>query len=93
MTQKVPDQWPRMKLPRNSTEANQAMRVHGDDRKSQLAACVAAAPHFMLSAEEAELSEVDKSFMWRRQFLSAYAFWGGGDAIAAMEPGASPRKR
>ena len=45
------------------------------------------------SAEEAELSEVDKSFMWRRQFLNAYAFWGGGDAIAAMEPGASPRKR
>ena len=47
----------------------------------------------MLSAEEAELSEVAKSFMWRRQFLNAYAFWGGGDAIAAMEPGASPRKR
>lgn len=83
---------------RNGREANQAMLIHGEDRRSQLASCRDAATQFLLNraevreivesqvaairdtwndvCEEAELSKVDRAFLWRRQFLNDYAFDG-----------------
>lgn len=83
---------------RNGREANQALVIHAEDRRSRLETCRAAAAQFLLSAveahhiiegqvaaiqsrwndicEEAELSRVDRAFLWRRQFLNDYAFEG-----------------
>ena len=88
--------------PRNGREANQAMLVNGEDKRSLLESCRLSAPNFLLSdrdardlidhqittitglwgaiCDEAELSEVDRSYMWRRQFLNDYAFDGYVDA-------------
>lgn len=79
-------------------EANQAMLVHGDDRRSLLENCRLSAASFLLTdreardlisaqiagiraawsqtCDEAELSEVDRTLLWRRQFLNDYAFEG-----------------
>ncbi len=84
--------------PRNSPEANQAISIAEQDRRSQLEVCRLAARHFLLRDEdaraiidgqvvairdnwqavcdEAGVSEVDRAFLWRRQFLNAYAFEG-----------------
>ena len=75
--------------------ASQAMRITGDSNQSQLKTCLAAAPHFLLTEDdaraifahlqevieahwqpvcrEAELSEVDRKLLWRRQFLNPYS--------------------
>lgn len=88
---------------RTGREANQAMVIDGQDRRSLLETCLRAAPRFQLSdaearaiidtqveairlhwpevCDEAELSAVDRAFLWRRQFLNPYAFEGyaGGE--------------
>ncbi|WEK41467.1 MAG: HipA domain-containing protein [Candidatus Brevundimonas colombiensis] len=83
---------------RTGRETNQAMAVHGEDRRSLLQNCRLSASSFLLSdadardviasqiasiragwvevCDEAELSEVDRTFLWRRQFLNDYAFEG-----------------
>ena len=83
---------------RTGNEASQAMLISGENRMSQLTACVDAAHHFLLSPEEAtaivehliatieanwdavcyeaNLSETDHAFFWRRQFLNPFAFEG-----------------
>lgn len=84
--------------PRTGREANQAMMVNVDDKRSLLESCRLSASNFLLNdrdaralidnqittiiqfwervCDEAELSEVDRSFLWRRQFLNDYAFEG-----------------
>lgn len=83
---------------RNNPEANQAIYIADQNRRSQLEVCRLAARHFLLRDEdaraiidgqvaairdnwqavcdEAALSPVDRAFLWRRQFLNAYAFEG-----------------
>lgn len=83
---------------RNNPEANQAITIADQNRRSQLEVCRLAARHFLLRdqdaraiidgqvaairdnwqavCDEAELSPVDRTFLWRRQFLNAYAFEG-----------------
>ncbi|MFY9696215.1 MAG: HipA domain-containing protein, partial [Xanthobacteraceae bacterium] len=87
-------------------EASQAMLIIGDQRASQIALCLEAAPLFLLGVEEATetiarqisvikkfwmegcdeaaLSEVDRNFMWRRQFLNAFAFFGAPEKLTAL---------
>lgn len=79
------------------------MLIHGGDRRSQMAACIAAASTFLLRpddaisiintqvqrieqawnpvCDEANLSEVDRNFFWRRQFLNPFAFYGAPDEV------------
>ena len=81
---------------RSGQQASQAMLIHGRDRSSHLATCIAAAPSFLLAREEAiaiinhqvnviehewqgicdeaNVSEVDRALLWRRQFLNPLAF-------------------
>lgn len=88
---------------RAGQEASQAMLIHGGDRRSQMAACIAAASTFLLRpddaisiintqvqrieqawnpvCDEANLSEVDRNFFWRRQFLNPFAFYGAPDEV------------
>lgn len=83
---------------RTGHEATQAMLIHGNNRFSQLAVCVSAAPRFLLSearardiigrqldcirrhwqdvCEQAALAEVDRRFLWGRQFLNPFALEG-----------------
>jgi serine/threonine-protein kinase HipA len=92
--------------PRNGREANQAMLVNGEDKRSLLETCRLSAPNFLLSdrdarelintqvetiihlwgavCNEAELSEVDRSYLWRRQFLNDYAFEGYVDGAPRL---------
>jgi serine/threonine-protein kinase HipA len=91
---------------RTGGEANQAMLILGDEKQSQIALCLKAAPLFLLNdveakavikrlvktikhrwaavCEEASLSEVDKNFFWRRQFLNPYAFINAPKDIARL---------
>lgn len=88
---------------RAGQEASQAMLIQGGDRRSQMAACIAAAHTFLLRpddaisiintqvqlieqawnpvCDEANLSEVDRNFFWRRQFLNPFAFYGAPDEV------------
>lgn len=90
---------------RTGREANQAMAVHGEDRRSLLENCRLSAADFLLSdadaraliasqiasiragwaavCDEAELSEIDRAFLWRRPFLNDYAFDGYADGPPA----------
>jgi serine/threonine-protein kinase HipA len=90
---------------RNGREANQAMAVIGDDRRSLLEHCRLSAPSFLLSdveardiinsqvsvivagwpefCDEAQLSQVDRAYFWRRQILNDYAFDGYADGKPA----------
>ncbi|WP_346294813.1 HipA domain-containing protein [Rhodopseudomonas sp. P1] len=83
---------------RNAREAIQAIGIDGNERRSLLKACRAAAPKFLLNdndaravidgqvvtirqswadvCDEAGLSEIDRTFLWQRQFLNDYAFDG-----------------
>ncbi len=83
---------------RNNPEANQAIYIADQNRRSQLEVCRLAARKFLLRDEdaraiidgqvaairdnwqavcgEASLSPIDRAFLWRRQFLNAYAFEG-----------------
>lgn len=83
---------------RSGGEASQAMLMTGNKRLSKLTVCLEAAPHFLLSEEdaraiidaqlaairaqcsavcdEAALSEVDRRFLWGRQFLNPFALQG-----------------
>jgi serine/threonine-protein kinase HipA len=83
---------------RTGREANQAMSIDGNDRRSQLETCRKAAVRFLLSdaearsvidgqiteirdgwdmvCDEADMSAVDRAFLWERQFLNAYALEG-----------------
>jgi serine/threonine-protein kinase HipA len=94
--------------PQNRTggEASQAMLIMGQERASQMALCLKAAPLFLLNEEEAiliataqiktikerwaqvcdeaSLSEVDRNFLWRRQFLNPYAFIDAPEAITRL---------
>ena len=84
-------------------EATQAMLIMGEQRTSQIALCLKAAPLFLVDVDEATalvanqikaikkfwtevcdaaaLPQVDRNFMWGRQFLNAFAFV---DAPAAL---------
>ncbi|WP_445143312.1 type II toxin-antitoxin system HipA family toxin [Dyella sp. Tek66A03] len=77
-------------------EANQAMFIGVDDRRSLLESCRRVAPHFLLTDDEARaliaaqvagiryqwegicdeagLSQVQRGFFWKRQFLNDYVF-------------------
>ncbi|MEY3235597.1 HipA domain-containing protein [Aquidulcibacter sp.] len=79
-------------------EANQAMLIHENDKRSQLETCRLAAPNFLIKdrdakelidhqietitrlwpaiCDEAEISNVERTYFWRRQFLNDYAFEG-----------------
>jgi serine/threonine-protein kinase HipA len=94
--------------PQNRTggEATQAMFIQGQDRRSQIAVCLKAAPLFLLSeidaldiavkqiktikeqwsdvCHEAQLSQVDRNLLWRRQFLHPFAFVGAPEAITNL---------
>jgi len=92
--------------PRNGREANQAMLVNGEDKRSLLESCRLSASNFLLSdrdtrdlinnqivkiarlwgdiCDEAKLSEVDRGYLWRRQFLNDYAFDGYVDGTPAL---------
>ncbi|MBP1299784.1 type II toxin-antitoxin system HipA family toxin [Bradyrhizobium elkanii] len=94
--------------PQNRTggEASQAMLIMGQERASQIALCLKAAPLFLLREEEAlliairqietikqrwkqvcdeaALSEVDRNYLWRRQFLNPYAFVDAPQAVAGL---------
>lgn len=92
--------------PRNGREANQAMLVNGEDKRSLLESCCTSAPNFLLNdrdardlingqietisrrwddiCDEAGLSEVDRSYLWRRQFLNDYAFEGYADGAPQL---------
>jgi serine/threonine-protein kinase HipA len=83
---------------RNARGPNQAIGIDGNERRSLLEACRAAAPKFLLNdndaravidgqvvtirqswadvCDEAGLSEIDRTFLWQRQFLNDYAFDG-----------------
>ena len=87
-------------------EASQAMLITGNERLSQIALCLKAAPLFLLSAAEAlalaehqikvvrdqwasicaeaNLTEVDRNLLWRRQFLNPFAFEGAPPALAGL---------
>jgi serine/threonine-protein kinase HipA len=87
-------------------EASQAMLIMGEQRTSQIALCLKAAPLFLLDVNEATalvanqvkaikrfwkevcdaaaLPEVDRNFMWRRQFLNAFAFIDAPPALADL---------
>jgi serine/threonine-protein kinase HipA len=84
-------------------EANQAMLITDNDKRSLLETCRLSAPNFLINYEdarelvdhqietitrlwpaicdEAELSTVDRTYLWRRQFLNDYAFEGYSDAV------------
>lgn len=84
-------------------EANQAMLITDNDKRSLLETCRLAAPNFLINdrdareliayqietitrlwpaiCDEAELSLVDRTYLWRRQFLNDYAFEGYSDAV------------
>lgn len=92
--------------PRSGREANQAMLVNGEDKRSLLESCRLSAPNFLLSdrdaraliadqiglivqaweaiCDEADLSTVDRSYLWRRQFLNDYAFEGYVDGAPPL---------
>lgn len=87
---------------RTGGEATQAMLLHGQERRSQLVHCLAAAERLGLSqtqareiinhqmaaihehwgavCDEAELSPVDRDFLWGRQFLNPFALEGYTEA-------------
>jgi serine/threonine-protein kinase HipA len=87
-------------------EATQAMLIVGNERMSQIAQCLKAAPSFLVSASdavalaahqvrtihdrwgaacaEAELTEVDRNLLWRRQFLNPFAFEGAPEGLAGL---------
>jgi len=91
---------------RSGFEATQAMLITGDNRFSQIVTCLKAAPHFLLSADqafaivahqvktiidtwlsvgvEAELTEVERNLLWRRQFLNPFAFDGAPAAVSIL---------
>lgn len=84
--------------PRTGREANQAMLIGEEDRRSRLETCRTEASAFLLSdddarliidaqvggitgswgkvCDEAQLSTVDRAFLWERQFLNKFAFDG-----------------
>jgi serine/threonine-protein kinase HipA len=92
--------------PRSGGEATQAMLITGNERMSQIALCLKAAPSFLLGARdalalarrqietirdrwdavcgEADLTEVDRNLLWRRQFLNPFAFEGAPEELAAL---------
>jgi serine/threonine-protein kinase HipA len=78
------------------------MFIQGQDRRSQIAVCLKAAPLFSLSeidaldiavkqirtreqwsdvCQEAQLSQVDRHLLWRRQLLHPIAFVEAPEAI------------
>lgn len=87
-------------------EATQAMLIKGNERMSQIALCLKAAPSFLLRegdaielarhqirtitarweavCDEAELTEVDRNFLWRRQFLNPFAFEGAPEELVGL---------
>jgi serine/threonine-protein kinase HipA len=91
---------------RTGGEATQAMLIMGDERASQIALCLKAAPLFLLNeaesllivtnqiqiikaqwskvCNEAQLTEVDRNFLWRRQFFNPHAFVGAPDAVTQL---------
>ncbi|ESQ79475.1 type II toxin-antitoxin system HipA family toxin [Asticcacaulis benevestitus] len=88
-------------------EAGQAMIIIGSNNRSQLAVCLQAAPHFLLSeaeaskiiehqlvaihaewakiADEAELTEIERTLLWGRQILNPFAFEGAPDALHLLQ--------
>jgi serine/threonine-protein kinase HipA len=91
---------------RSGGEASQAMLIMGEQRTSQIALCLKAAPLFLLDVDEATalvanqvkaikrywtevcdaaaLPEVDRNFLWRRQFLNAFAFVDAPATLAEL---------
>ncbi|WOH62508.1 HipA domain-containing protein [Bradyrhizobium sp. BWC-3-1] len=94
--------------PQNRTggEASQAMLIMGQERASQIALCLKAAPLFLLNegeavaivtvqiktikerwthvCDEAALSEVDRNFLWRRQFFNPYALINAPETVTRL---------
>jgi serine/threonine-protein kinase HipA len=90
---------------RTGREANQAMLIHGNDRRSRLETCRLSGAAFLLGDEdargiieaqvagirsawdgicdEAKLGEVDRRFLWKRQFLNDYVFEGYAGGVPA----------
>jgi serine/threonine-protein kinase HipA len=86
--------------------ASQAMLITGDERLSQIAVCLKAAPSFLLGRDdalalarqqittirdrwdalcaEADLTEVDRNLLWRRQFLNPFCFEGAPEELDAL---------
>lgn len=93
---------------RSGGEAHQAMLITANERNSQIATCLRAAPNFLLSVneatamakqqivtvcdrwsaicDEARLNEVDRSYLWRRQFLNPYALQGAPSELVDLLP-------
>jgi serine/threonine-protein kinase HipA len=91
---------------RTGGEASQAMLIMGEQRASQIALCLKAAPLFLLDVngatalvanqvkaikkfwievcDAAALPEVDRNFMWKRQFLNPFAFEGAPAALTGL---------
>ncbi len=91
---------------RSGGEATQAMLITGNERLSQIAVCLKAAPSFLVAekdavslarhqittirdrwdaiCQEADLSEVDRNLLWRRQFLNPFAFEGAPPGLAGL---------
>jgi serine/threonine-protein kinase HipA len=91
---------------RTGGEASQAMLITGNERLSQIAVCLKAAPSFFLAVDEAialarhqinvirkhwapicaeaNLTEVDRNLLWRRQFLNPFAFEAAPPALAEL---------
>ncbi|MBI1401013.1 HipA domain-containing protein [Hyphomonas sp.] len=91
---------------RTGRDANQAMKIHGEARQSQLVTALRFAPACLLDdaeaaqitiglveqiaglwggiADEAGLTDVDRRFLWRRQFLNPYAFEGVGGVLGRL---------
>ena len=94
--------------PQNRTggEATQSMLIMGQQRSSQIALCLKAAPLFLMRyadavslasrqiktikqrwsavCDEARFSQVDRNFLWRRQFLNPFAFQEAPKAITKL---------
>ena len=82
------------------------MLITGNERLSQIATCLKAAPAFLIAGKdavalarhqiatirdrwdaicrEADLSEVGRNLLWRRQFLNPFAFEGAPVELAGL---------
>ena len=82
------------------------MMIMGQERASQIAVCLKAAPLFLMSnaeaillatkqiktikqcwsaaCDEAKLGQVDRNFLWRRQFLNPFAFLEAPEAATKL---------
>ena len=82
------------------------MLILANERASQIALCLKAAPLFLMNnaeaislatkqvktikqrwsaaCDEAKLSQIDRNFLWRRQFLNPFAFLEAPKALTEL---------